>query len=97
MLSGTNGGMGPGGSWESLGGTLESVPVVVSDSPNKIDVYALGTDSAMWYRSWEGGWTPWKSVQRSFQWPPAALSWGPGRVDLFARNISDQAQPGSVA
>ncbi len=36
------------GRWESLGGVLTSKPSVVSWGPNRLDVFALGTDSAAW-------------------------------------------------
>ena len=39
-------------SWESPGGVLMSPPQTVSWSPNRIDVFAVGTDSGMWHRWW---------------------------------------------
>lgn len=36
------------GRWESLNGVLTSQPSVVSWGPNRLDVFALGTDSAAW-------------------------------------------------
>ncbi len=36
------------GRWESLGGILTSPPSVVSWGNNRLDVFALGTDSACW-------------------------------------------------
>lgn len=36
------------GRWESLGGILTSAPSVVSWGTNRLDVFALGTDSACW-------------------------------------------------
>ncbi len=36
------------GRWESLGGVLISAPSVVSWDSNRLDVFALGTDSACW-------------------------------------------------
>jgi hypothetical protein len=37
------------GRWESLGGILTSPPSVVSWGNNRLDVFALGTDSACWW------------------------------------------------
>lgn len=37
--------------WESLGGTIFSRPSVVSWAANRIDAFALGGDSAVWYGS----------------------------------------------
>ena len=36
------------GRWESLSGVLPSRPSVVSWASNRLDVFALGTDSAAW-------------------------------------------------
>lgn len=36
------------GQWESLGGILTSPPNVVSWGENRLDVFTLGTDSAVW-------------------------------------------------
>ena len=36
------------GRWESLGGVLTSPPDVVSWGKDRLDVFGLGTDSAVW-------------------------------------------------
>jgi hypothetical protein len=36
--------------WESLGGVLTSGPAVASWSPNRLDVFVGGTDSALWHK-----------------------------------------------
>ncbi len=62
-----------------------SLPTVVSDAPNKIDVYIIGTDSALWHLSWDGlRWSAWEKLGGVIVDQPAAVSWGPGRVDMFA-------------
>ena len=38
--------------YESLGGIITSNPTAVSWGANRIDVFARGTDSAMWHRWW---------------------------------------------
>jgi hypothetical protein len=73
------------GGWESLGGVLQSEPVAVSWGPDRIDVFAVGTDSGLWHRWWDGAsWGGWESLGGVIQSAPAAVSWGPNRLDLFA-------------
>lgn len=38
------------GGFESLGGVLTSVPTVAAWGPNRLDVFALGTDAAAWHK-----------------------------------------------
>ena len=40
------------GGWESLGGMLTSPPDVAARAANRLDVFATGTDSALWHRGW---------------------------------------------
>jgi len=35
--------------WMDLGGQLTSEPAAVSWGPNRIDVFARGTDNALWH------------------------------------------------
>lgn len=71
--------------WESLGGILESIPAVVSHASDRIDVYAKGTDSALWHLEWTGSqWKAWESIGGVIQSPPAVASWGKDRIDVFA-------------
>lgn len=37
------------GRWENLGGVITSPPSVVSWGSNRLDVFAIGTDSACWF------------------------------------------------
>ncbi len=46
-----------------LGGIIQSAPAAVSWDRNRLDVFALGTDSAVWHRWWDGsGWRGWDSL-----------------------------------
>ncbi len=73
------------GGWESLGGILQSPPVAVSWGPNRIDVFAMGDDSALYHRWWDGSnWGGWESLGGIIMSQPAAVSWGPNRLDVFA-------------
>ncbi|HEY5183716.1 MAG TPA: hypothetical protein VIM19_02160 [Actinomycetes bacterium] len=73
------------GGWESLGGTLETEPAVVSWAPNRLDVFTIGTDSALWHRWWDGSsWGGWESLGGLLESEPVAVSWAPNRIDVFA-------------
>ena len=62
-----------------------------SRDTNRIDVFALGTDSAMWHRSFNGvSWGPWESLGGGLKSGPGAVSWGPDRIDVFVRGNDEQ-------
>jgi len=71
--------------WESLGGIVTSSPTVCSWSSGRLDVFARGTDSALWHRWYDGGWSGWESLGGILTSAPAAVSWSSGRIDVFAR------------
>ena len=57
-----------------------------------MDVLTLGTDGALYMRGWDAhSWGDWAPVSGAVAgWPgttstPAAVSWGPGRMDVFVR------------
>ncbi|WP_407542905.1 hypothetical protein Q0M94_24830 (plasmid) [Deinococcus radiomollis] len=73
------------GGWESLGGVILSDPVPVAWGPDRLDIFALGSDHALWHRWWNGsGWGGWESLGGLLTSPPSVVSWGPGRLDIFA-------------
>ena len=75
-------------SWESLGGTLTSGPTVSSWAPGRLDVFALGTNSAVWHKWFDAtGWHSWESLGGNFRSDPAAVSWSNNRIDVFAIGI----------
>ncbi|HEV7885174.1 MAG TPA: hypothetical protein VGO81_16495 [Solirubrobacteraceae bacterium] len=55
-------------SWEGLGGTFHSSPVVESWGANRLDVFGLGTDDGMYHKAWNGSnWSPsWESLGGTF-------------------------------
>ena len=64
---------------------LTSAPTVVSWGPNRLDVFAQGTDDALWHRWWDGTrWGGWESLGGSIVGQPEAVCWGPNRIDVFA-------------
>ena len=84
--------------WEKLGGVLDSGPGVSSWAAGRLDVFALGEDKKLrhkWYvrgQGWSKG--PWENLGapsgRTLTSDPSAVSWGDGRIDVFAR-ASDSA------
>ena len=75
---------GSWGGWESLSGILESPPRVVAWAPNRLDVFAVGTDSALWHRWWDGSsWGGWESLGGVLESPPEVVSWNTNRLDIF--------------
>jgi hypothetical protein len=73
------------GGWESLGGILESPPRVVAWAPNRLDIFVVGTDSALWHRWWDGAaWGGWESLGGIIVSPPEVVSWDTNRLDVFA-------------
>jgi spore germination protein YaaH len=76
--------------WESLGGGLSSAPDVASWGSNRLDVFARGTDNALYHRWWDGkAWRGWESLGGVITSDPSAVSWGNGRIDVFARGTDN--------
>ncbi len=90
-----NGSWGPSQTgWESLGGILNSAPIVVSWAPHRLDLFGLGTDNGMYHKWWDGSsWHPsttdWESLGGIFISQPVAVSWGPHRLDVFGLGTDD--------
>jgi len=73
------GGPPPGG---FVGGG--AAPAVSSWAADRLDVFAIDSNSAVEHRSWSGnGWSGWESLGGTLFGSPAAVSWGPNRIDLF--------------
>src|ERR1035438_5245772 len=68
------------------GSTLEQEAIaVVAWGPNRLDVFGLGTDYAMYHKAWLGNsWQPqWEYLGGKFNSPPAVASWAANRLDVF--------------
>ena len=77
-------------SWESLGGQIISGPAVCSWGPGRLDVFGLGTDSAVWHKYWDGTvWHDWESLGGLLTSDPAAAAWAEGRCDVVARGTDN--------
>ncbi len=75
--------------WESLGGVITSGPDVCSWGEGRLDVFARGTDNALWHKWYDGGWSDWESLGGQITSDPSAVCWGPGRIDVFARGMDN--------
>jgi hypothetical protein len=70
-----------GGNWEPWAASAGSLPVAVvgdlaaaAPSNGKLDVYALGSDSAIWHQNWDGGrWVGWESLGGKMATPPTVI------------------------
>jgi murein DD-endopeptidase MepM/ murein hydrolase activator NlpD len=84
------------GAWISLGAPtglyLVGGPAAVSWAPNRIDVFARGSDNNLWHRVWNGiwnGWEPLGSPEGGLTSDPDVASWGVNRLDVVARGQDD--------
>lgn len=69
--------------WLSLGGKFQSSPAACSWSSDRFDVFARGSDNAIWHR-WRGpNWSSWQSLGGSAISAPVAVSRGRNLIDLF--------------
>ena len=78
------------GGWESLGGIITSAPDAASWAANRLDVFARGTDNALWHRWWDGSaWRGWESLGGVLSSGPDVSSWAANRLDVFARGTDN--------
>jgi len=83
----------PRDGWEPLGGRFTSPLAVASWGPDRLDIFGVGTDNAMYHKAWEGQerrWYPdqnWHFLGGGFSSPPAVVSWGPNRLDIFGLGL----------
>lgn len=75
--------------WESLGGIITSDPAAVSWGPQRLDVFARGTDDALWHRWFDHGWHDWESLGGILTSAPGVTAWGPGRLDVVVRGTDN--------
>jgi hypothetical protein len=75
--------------WYGLGGDMSSGPTVASYQPNRLDVFATSAiDGNLLHRTWDNNWQPWGTMGFAAPSQPAAISWGLGRIDLWARDTT---------
>jgi hypothetical protein len=69
----------------AVGGILTSPPRAVAWGPNRLDLFVVGTDNAVWHKWWDGSsWGGWESLGGSVFSEVSAVSWAANRLDLFA-------------
>jgi hypothetical protein len=52
--------------------------------PNRLDVFGIGIDSALYHMAWNGSsWSGWNRLGGSLVAPVKAVSWGPNRLDVL--------------
>ena len=76
-------------SWQRLGGVLTSSPAATSPGTGQVNVFARGSDGAVYQRYWPnaGNWSNWIGLggQIPAGTGPTACSWGAGRLDVFVQ------------
>jgi hypothetical protein len=73
--------------FESLGappGISLSGVGVASWGSRRLDVFATGSDRALWHKSYDATWHDWESLGGHLASGPAAVSRGPQRIDVVA-------------
>jgi hypothetical protein len=76
---------------------LASAPAAISAmGPNRIDVFAMGDDNALWHKFWDGTsggpkgtWNDWESLGGNLTSGPAVTTHGYGTIDVFVRGADD--------
>ena len=61
---------------------------MVAWGPNRLDVFVIGTDSALYHKWWNGSaWGPsltgYENMGGVIVGHPEVVSWGPNRLDVF--------------
>jgi hypothetical protein len=60
---------------------------VASWGANRLDIFVVGTDNALYHKAWDGSWYPsettWENLGGQCASAPAVASWGANRLDIF--------------
>jgi tyrosinase-like protein/repeat uncharacterized protein DUF346 len=83
--------------WEDIGGVISAGPAAASWASNRLDGFAKGGDNALWYKwidvsvvhNHAGTWSGWHQLGGIIDDEPGAVSWGPSRIDMFARGMDN--------
>lgn len=71
-------------------------PAVSSWGPDQLDVFFQGSDWATYHTWWDNAaWSPWQRTATNGPFivsSPAAVSWSPGRIDLFGIDNHGQVE-----
>jgi len=82
----------PIGSCDGIGGaSIQDSPAITSWGPNRLDIFARGTDNNLLHTYGEGStWSDWEDLGGPIFSSPAAVSSSPGRIDVFAAGEAGQ-------
>jgi hypothetical protein len=77
---------------QSLGGRILYGPALASSGADRLDLFAVGTDGALWHRagSVNGPWNGWESLGGVLTASPAAMSFGSNSMDVYGRGTDNQ-------
>ncbi|KAG8419117.1 hypothetical protein J3459_011523 [Metarhizium acridum] len=77
--------------WYNQGGVIVDDVTPVSTASNRLDLFARGTDNALYQKSWNGGaWTAWIDLGGRIVSRPSAAAWG-GKYITVAAQGTDNA------
>jgi hypothetical protein len=78
---------GSGWYYDNLGGEFTADPDIASTGEQKLNVIVRGLDKNLWQKRFTptGGWGAWEFIGGPVASGPGAVSWGPSRVEVFAR------------
>jgi hypothetical protein len=73
--------------WQSLGGTFMSTPAAIAREDDRVDIFGVGMDRAMYTKSIVGSevGSDWQRLGGVFTSAASVISQKPGQLDLFAR------------
>ena len=79
------------------GASIVAQPSIESWAANRLDMFVAATDGQVYIKSWTGsqwvpsqtGWNPLGAPPGGIVGAPKAISWGPDRLDIFARGRND--------
>jgi hypothetical protein len=76
--------------WGSLGGNLTSAPALSSQSAGVLNVFARGTDGAVYQRGWSGSaWSDWINLGGGIIGAPATVARTENVVNVYARGAGN--------
>src|SRR5437762_2798271 len=74
--------------YQRLGGQIKGSPAVVSWAANRLDLFVVATNGALYHKAWDGAnWYPaqdgpWEWLGGAIVGSPTAVSWGTNRLDI---------------
>lgn len=80
-----------GGSSAAAAESIDTTTRVAVSSwgTDRMDMFARGTDGTLRHSLYNGRWSAWESLGGAISSAPAGVSWGPGRIDVFAQDAQD--------